>query len=189
MHRRLYEAFAGQDYPHADLWILDDSPGAPSPFLSQLSDARVHYLHEPSKRISVGAKRNRLVEASSGAVIAHFDDDDWYHAYYLSRMVERLRSTNSDLVKLAKWNERQARSGQLNEYMSRTHAGLWGYGFTYVYRRFVMTRVSFPEIDRDEDIAFVGGLWRAGLIGTLIHDGVGWVEHLLHDSNMSRREP
>lgn len=58
--------------------VLDDSP-EPSRFMRDLagSDRRIRYTHL-SEPMSIGAKRNRLIDMAEASVIAHFDDDDHY---------------------------------------------------------------------------------------------------------------
>jgi len=95
----LYRCFAEQSYEPRELLVYDDSP-LPSRFFSALSDARVRYLHAPS-RLTIGEKRNRLIELAQGEVIAQFDDDDHYAPGYLAAMVGALG--DADMVKLGGW--------------------------------------------------------------------------------------
>ena len=97
MHQRLYGLFCDQTHRNRDLWVLDYSP-SPSPFFTHLQDPLVHY-HHTSSHLWIGEARNKLIEMSSGSVIAHFDDDDWYAPGYLTSMLQKLLSTDADLVK------------------------------------------------------------------------------------------
>jgi len=189
-HEALYRCFQQQDYADRDMWVLDDS-GDPSTFFCSLrnSDERVHYIHQPG-RLSIGHKRNILIEHAAGDVIAHFDDDDDYKPGYLSAMLERLVTHHdADFAKLGRWNERREWNGNTWTYDGRStsHANMWGYGFSYVYRRWVTSRVSFPHINSSEDYAFVEGLRRAGMKMELVYDCPHLVDHVLHGSNTSRR--
>src|SRR5208282_2636555 len=135
-------------HPERDMWVLDDS-SEPSPFFCSLrdSDERVHYIHH-NGRLSIGHKRNILIEHARGDLVAHFDDDDAYGPQYLSSMLVRLaQHTDADFVKLGRWNERREWNGHRWTYDGRStsHANMWGYGFSYVYRRWVTSRVSFPH--------------------------------------------
>jgi glycosyltransferase involved in cell wall biosynthesis len=187
-HEGLYNQFQHQDYPDRDLWILDDS-GSPSPFFQRLgdSDPRVHYVHNPHRQ-PIGCKRNKLIEMSGGACLAHFDDDDGYSPRYLSSMLSRLRDWDADLVKLGVWDERREASPRRSRYRGRSDDDLWGYGFSYVYRRSVAKRVSFPCVNGGEDFGFIRGMWGAGLKTSLVWDGSDWAYHLLHARNTSRRQ-
>ena len=188
-HEALYQCFQEQDHPDRDMWVLDDSY-EPSPFFCSLrdSDERLHYVHT-SGRQSIGHKRNQLIAMSRGDVIAHFDDDDLYTPTYLSSMLERLKRTDADFIKLGRWQERREWDNHRWTYDGKQshNANLWGWGFSYVYRRWVSHHVSFPHINKGEDYSFVTGLWRAGMRTELVFDGAHWLEHVLHDKNTTRR--
>lgn len=193
MHETLYLAFDGQTHPHKELWVLDDSQD-PSPFLVRQAsnDARLHYVHTTdSRRIPTGTKRNLLIQMSTGGVIAHFDDDDWYESTYLSSMLDALLYDDLDLVKLSAWNEvrvHDPRRGRcLYDARDKGLAHLWGWGFSYMYRRYVASRVRFPDAFFGEDFRFVQRIHAIGLKTDLVHDGAEWVEHRLHGSNISGR--
>lgn len=101
----LYRCFTEQTHEDRELLVYDDSP-TPSPFFTSasasaaLSDPRVRYLHAPA-RLTIGEKRNRLIELARGELIAFFDDDDHYAPGYLTAMVAALG--DADFVKLAGW--------------------------------------------------------------------------------------
>ena len=177
-HEALYKTFANQDYAAKDLWVIDDSPTT-SPFFMKLgsSDPRVHYQRSPS-RTSIGHTRNLLIQLCSGSVIAHFDDDDFYEPHYLSAMLGRMQHADADFVKLSVWNERNEKDGGRWQYDGHRKAqhDLWGWGFSYMYRRYVATRVSFPAISHAEDYAFVQSLWATGMKTELVRDGASWVQ-------------
>src|SRR3954471_5913053 len=90
----LLACFAAQTHTDRELLILDDSP-APSTFFGGLADSRVRYVHS-KERLTIGEKRNRLVEMATGEVIASFDDDDYYAPGYLTAMLDGLG--DADLV-------------------------------------------------------------------------------------------
>jgi len=187
----LYDVFARQDYPCADLWVLDDSLVASS-YLQYIAlrDTRVHYVHSKD-RVTIGAARNELLRRCGGSVVAHFDDDDHYATSYLSLMVAQLRDTDSDLVKLSAWTDRSEVDGARFVYDGRTHDDndLWGWGFSYVYRRHAATLVSFPEQpvrgggNCTEDYPFVLGIRAAGLKTALVDGQAQLAEHVWHGNN------
>ena len=188
MHEKLYENFSKQDCAAKDLWVLDDTH-APSVFFRKCADTAVHYVHTPQKR-TIGAKRNQLISMSSGSIVAHFDDDDWYAPNYLSSMVDALVQQDADFVKLATWNEYRQSDGHRRVFnaLRQKHANMWGWGFSYVYRRYVATRVRFPNLNNGEDYAFVQALQASGLKAFQVEGGADWIEHLLHGRNVSRKE-
>src|SRR3978361_2118037 len=81
----LYQGFAAQTHQDRELLVFDDSP-VPSAFFARLAGPRVRYLHAP-ERLTIGEKRNRLIELATGEVIAFFDDDDHYAPGYLRAML------------------------------------------------------------------------------------------------------
>jgi len=194
-HPGLYDVFQHQDHPSADLWILDDS-AAPSSYLQYISrrDTRVHYVHATSP-MTIGAARNEMLRRCAGSVVAHFDDDDWYAPDYLSSMVRHLVQTDADLVKLAAWTDRNDADGKRYLYNGHTRGDndLWGWGFSYVYRRHVATRVSFPENRVKggglacEDYPFVLALRAAGLRTALVEGRAAIAEHVWHGANNTGR--
>jgi len=103
-HEALYKCFSSQTHENKELLVYDDS-AKPSPFFSSLSDTRVKYIHIPKTKstVTVGAKRNRLVQEAQGDLIAHFDDDDYYAPEYLIRMIATLVREDSRVAKLTGW--------------------------------------------------------------------------------------
>ncbi len=190
-HPGLYDVFQQQDYPNADLWVLDDS-AVPSSYLQHISarDMRVHYVHSTAP-MTIGAARNAMLQRCLGSIVAHFDDDDWYAPNYLSSMVRQLVETDADLVKLAAWTDRDDCDGRHSVYDGHKQSDndLWGWGFSYVYRRYVATRVSFPEEKVQgggnvcEDYPFVLGLRAAGLKTVLVEGRTTLAEHVWHGAN------
>ena len=93
----------------------------------------------------------------------------------------RLRDDDADQVKLAAWDElhRDGRRGRFDG-RQRHDDDLWGWGFSYVYRRYVTSRVSFQSVDgsgpRSEDIVLLRAIQAAGFKTQLV-DGPDWVLH------------
>src|ERR1051326_1711483 len=82
--------------------ILDDGP-EPSAYFAGLSDPRIRYHHLAGPKMKVSAKRNWLCERAAAAVIAQFDDDDYYAPDYLAVMLKRLAESGADITKLSGW--------------------------------------------------------------------------------------
>jgi glycosyltransferase involved in cell wall biosynthesis len=205
----LYGCFAQQRHADRELLIYDDSP-APSAFFARLSDRRVKYLHSPA-RLTIGEKRNRLMELAEGEVIASFDDDDHYAPGYLSGMLDRLEAAGADLVKLAGWFALSVPEDALFYWdTSVNHAlhykvgegpvgfvtssqfrpdfvakNIDGYGFSYLFRRTALEVARFPLQNFGEDRPFVEALRAAGRKIAHGQDDEGWVVHLLHQQNSS----
>ena len=214
-HEHLYNVFSSMIYPGpTDLWVYDDSPQRSS-FFDWLDDYRVHYLWTP-RRVTVGAKRNALVEMSRGDVIMHQDDDDWYSPDYLRWMVGRLVASNADLVKLAVWDAVSAYDGSGWRWDTRlsgetcfgiaggappvrisnckhdkdaVETALMGYGFSYVYRRQAWELSPFDDVTHGEDVGFVRKLGPLGGSIFLVDDAPNIVLHTLHPQSTSRIYP
>ncbi len=203
----LYRAFAAQTYADRELLIYDDGP-TPSPFFAGLDDRRVTYLHSPV-RLTIGEKRNQLIERAGGDVVAFFDDDDHYEPGYLASMAAALG--DADLVKLSGWFALSVpddafffwdtaqnhplhykvgegaiafvTSGQFKpDFIAKN---VDGYGFSYLFRRSVFGAARFPAKSFGEDLAFVEALRAGGGQVRHLQDDTGLVVHLLHNRNSS----
>lgn len=211
LHPALYAGFAGQTYPDKSLWILDDSP-TPSTFFPRLRDPRVHYFHT-GQRLSIGTKRNLLVEQSCGDVLASIDDDDLYHPRWLETISGRLGS--AALAKSSNWVIRSEHDGSFWRWDTRStapvhyvvsgssppmrlrgmkqspearDAALWGYGFSHCFSRAAWACSPFDDLNLGEDLAFARKLQQFGQtrhFGDLSH----LIVHTAHKASTSRAYP
>ena len=206
-----YAMFGAQTHPELELLVGDDSP-APSAFFTGVRDVRVRYTHWTA-RMSIGEKRNRLIEQATGEVIVAFDDDDYYAPHYVATMVQALG--DADLVKLAGWYAYSVPEQALfywdtsvnhamhfkvgNGPMAMVSANQFGpdfvvqnsngYGFSYVFRRSVYGAVRFPDLTLGEDGAFANALRRSGRRIVHMQDRDVSVVHLLHGRTTSMAFP
>lgn len=81
----VYSLLKRQSYTNWE-WLIYDTSLHPAHF----SDPRVTYLYDENI-LSIGEKRNRLIERASGDLIVHFDDDDYYAPHYLECVVQELK--------------------------------------------------------------------------------------------------
>jgi glycosyltransferase involved in cell wall biosynthesis len=159
--------------------VLDDS-AAPDPYMESLAarDPRVHYRHSPDP-ISIGAKRNAMIEAARAPFIAHFDDDDIYGPDYLARMLEVQRHTGVDMLKLSGfflyapasdffgyldltavrgWHYELTKDGYTTvNFSGEKEPGkeyMVFYGFSYLYRREPALAQPYLDISLFEDARF-----------------------------------
>lgn len=204
----LYRSFAEQTHDDRELLIHDDSP-EPSPFFAALRDPRVSYRHTAA-RVTIGEKRNQLIERASGDLIAFFDDDDFYAPGYLTAMAATVG--DADLVKLSGWFALSVPDDAFFYWDTAQHQPLHykvgegaitfvtsgqftpdfaaknvdGYGFSYLFRRGVFGgALRFPDKSFGEDLPFVQGLRAAGRSVRHVQDDAGLVVHLLHNRNSS----
>ena len=211
--RPLYECFREQTYPDKELVILDDSMHASSYFRA-IGDPRVRYYHA-SAGMSLGRKRNLLVEVAKGEVIAQFDDDDYYAPNYLQVMLDSMGDAH--LAKLTGWYVYMAggyaKSADFFGYWDTAVAegecyaltpgggaeirvglevadcNLFGYGFSYVFQKRIFEHVRFPDLNFAEDYELTVRVRNAGLQIAHRPDDRGLVLHMIHTNNCSRVFP
>ena len=210
----LYRTYTAQTYQHRELLVYDDS-SVPSAFMCRLDDPTVRYFHRPPG-LTIGEKRNWLIGQANGDTIAHFDDDDYYSPDYLSIMDALL--DEHDFVKLIGWFLVDIVSGGLFYWDTATILdrhfvvgdGLpprvvelspiedkdawirhqtYGYGFSYVYRRHLASRILFAHMNKGEDYMFATACEEAGFRLHFAADRAGIVAHILHGANSSRAFP
>ena len=211
--RAMVRCFQAQTHADRELLILDDGP-QPSRWCEALGDPRVSYRFIAQGKHSLGEKRNLLAADAQGELIAHFDDDDLYAPHYLERMAGLLGG--ADLLTLSAWFALHEQTGQFfwwdsaqalahrfavsgagitpqtrppGEVAAALDPNLWGYGFSYLYRRAAWERVKFPALGFGEDYQFVQGLAAAGCARVAAPDCEGLVLHVVHGSNASRIFP
>jgi glycosyltransferase involved in cell wall biosynthesis len=198
-----------QDYE----WLIADDSAEKSAHFGEPGDPRIHYIHLPQK-LSVGEKRNLLVERARSEVILQFDDDDYYAPGYAHTMLNALNSGGHDLMNLRAWflfDQRHRFFGfwdlmlkdGLHFALGRERAELMmfdsktddsfkdnhlGFGFGWIYRKAVWARAPFPHVDWNEDGAFALNAQAHFRLGGHL-DTRGICLHILHGGNCSRVFP
>ena len=212
---QLLELYRNQTWENKELLVLDDSEQEDQTFkylVASQSDAK--YWHR-TKKLSIGSKRNVLVSESTGSIIAHFDDDDYYAPHYLRWMYGEMENNHADLVKLGGWFALHKQSNTLGfwdttEFQSahhifcgtedvRPHRGgfttsalrsfMTGYGFSYFYKKECWEKSRFPDRDHGEDSLFVEQLIADNKKVQLSQDESGACLHIVHHSNTSKCFP
>ena len=198
----------GQSISDLEWLVLDDSP-TPSEFMQGLSDPRVICEHT-SKKLTTGGKRNHLIGKARAAVIAQFDDDDFYGPNYLATMLSAMEKNGSDIVKFFgfflyhklfktlgvwdliiklgphwNWSGPAPRmvmlTEQNNDVLNDNHLG---FGFSYVFRRKVWEHAQFPDMNWNQDGVFMrNAVQRFKLTG--LYDVDCTCLHILHGANVS----
>ena len=206
---QLLDVFRTQTHEPKELLVYDDSP-QPSAFMQAAAkaDPAIRYLYSPT-RLTIGAKRNALIQAARGDIIASFDDDDIYHADFLSRAVEWLR--DYDFAKLSvfrmrresdgsEWRWDTTRCGEdcyivtgdgttmgplpADKDPAGCDSALWGYGFSFVFKRAVAIAEPFADMSLGEDYEFAQRV-RKRFKCLQVADGEHLVEHTLHGRSSS----
>jgi glycosyltransferase involved in cell wall biosynthesis len=208
----VYTCVKQQSWPALEWLVEDDSP-EPSQFMQQLREPWVIYRHTRSRH-SVGHKRNTLVGRANGEYIAHFDDDDYYSPHYVSHMMELLLLQRADICKLSGffllhrnlgtfaywdllvktgihfvWTEGSIKAHFLSDHDNlRLANSQYGFGFSYVYKKSIWYRTGFPDLNWNEDAAFVHAAGQDISI-KMIPDRIGLCLHLVHNESTSRCFP
>ncbi|BAN28133.1 glycosyltransferase family 2 protein [Caballeronia insecticola] len=191
-------------------WLVHDDSPEPCAFMVDLcaTDSRVRYFHRRGPRASIGAKRNFLIGEARGAIIAHFDDDDYYAPHYLADMVRLKRENRANIIKLSDfyvfaphleffgYSELNARTGphylvtwetvRRFEISEGTEVGidlLTLYGFSCVYDRHVAVRNVFGDVSMYEDDAFMRQAIEDGCKIIAVDDRNASCLHLVHPNS------
>ena len=70
---------------------LHHDPSKPIAYSIFVGPVEIHW-HEDNKELSIGAKRQAMIEAATGDYVAHFDSDDWPAPNYVSAILTALES-------------------------------------------------------------------------------------------------
>lgn len=208
---RIHRCVLSQTHRDWEWLILDDS-AAPSVYVAQQDDSRIRYRHLPA-RLSVGEKRNRLIESAAAEIIVQFDDDDYYAPDYVASMLARLEA-GFDFVKLSGWflySVPYRRLGYWDLNIKEGAHHVWsnkppemtrftpannailadnhlGFGFSFVFRKKVWEACSYPAVNWNEDGPFAVAAHRAFRFHHF-RDERGLCLHVLHRTNTSRCFP
>jgi glycosyltransferase involved in cell wall biosynthesis len=170
--------FLKQDYPSKELVIVDDGADGIADLVPD--DPRITYIRL-DRRQTIGSKRNIACERASGAVIAHWDDDDWHAPCRLSVQVRELIERRASIVGLRAPLYYEPSTGRAWQYVySGMRPWLAGNSLCYTHEAWRSTR--FADIDVGEDSRFVSQAARgrlAAIADETIHVGI------VHDHNVS----
>jgi len=209
--QNLIRFFLDQTYSNKELLIADDSdkPCSMMPELCR-EHSEIKYFYQ-AKRQTIGEKRNQLLQVASGELIAQFDDDDYYAPQYLETMHQTLLGSASDFLTLSRWFAYSAplnifaywetdrrfplhyrvSSSDVRIVSTEPHPpdfieiNLFGFGFSYFFRRRVFESVQYAPMNCGEDYNFYCKLVQQGFKTMTVPDETGLVLHLLHQSNTS----
>ena len=177
------KAFEAQDYPAKELIIVDDGTDPIGDMVDKV--ASVRYVRLPA-RLSIGAKRNRACAEARGAIIAHWDDDDWYSVNRLSYQVAPLLEGRADLTGLENAFQLELANGEFRRATPELHRRMFVgdlHGGTLVYWKKLFTEgLRYPEVNLAEDAAFILQAKRRGK-QMLRLDNPGLFVYVRHDHN------
>lgn len=172
--------FLHQDYPNAELVIMD-SGTQPVKYLIP-EHPRIHYQYIETAR-ALGTMRNLCCEASKGEIIVHWDDDDWYAQDWITKQVEALTSSNSDITGLKDINYFYVKTNKRWEYRDVQTTTPWLYGATLAYWKSYWEMYPFNQMNTGEDNVFVSNPtakirahnYTEGYLGIIHNDNKGIV--------------
>lgn len=179
--RRQFLSLALLCYRHQSFseieWIILDDSAVPNIEFEQISDQKIRYAWS-SRRMTVGAKRNWLVNEARGNIIVHFDDDDYYAPTYVESRLNDLEASSGDLSLLSGFTVCHLDNKEFGYYETRKKSGSARrfsrtgihsveldqlnipfiehcFGFSYIYKKTLWEKSQFPEQDIFEDREFV----------------------------------
>jgi glycosyltransferase involved in cell wall biosynthesis len=156
------ESFRAQDYPARELIIVDDGADAVRDLVEGAPGVR--YLRLPAQA-SIGEKRNLACAAAQGAIIAHWDDDDWYAPNRLWHQIAPLLSGQADLTGLENSYVLELPAVRFWRTLAGLHARMFignVHGGTLVYwKRLILEGLRYPAINLAEDAALIDAALRS----------------------------
>lgn len=191
MAKRSIGFYLRQDYPRRQLVILietddPDANGIPD-YVVSLQRPDIKVLRSAKGRLSLGALRNRTVDAADGEFLCSWDDDDLYHRRRISIQLLRLLKENavaSFLSDQLQWVPRTKSLYWCD--WSKAHDRRWPRAIpnTLLCRRDAAPR--YAESGRfsmkSEDLMFMYELMRRGHVAVLSNYAVLYV-YVTHGSN------
>ena len=144
--------FLRQDYPNAELLVIDDGTDAIRDCVPETE--RIRYLRL-DRKMTIGAKRNFACENARGQFIVHWDDDDWYPANRVTRQIAALHDRHSDISGSSRIYYYDASQQQAWEYRYPKVNQAWVGGNTLAYRKAFWQQHRFPDVQVGEDSRFV----------------------------------
>lgn len=175
--------FLRQDYPRRELVILDDGDDRVRDLVPDMPSIRYVAV---SERLRLGSKRNAAIEAGSGDIILHWDDDDWMGAQRITRQVRALLAEDADICGSSAVRFCEVATGRLSVYRYPPSERRWLYGATLCYRRALWQQKPFEPLDIGEDTRFVWAHPQGRVVD--LGEFPDFVA-IVHDNNTSRPRP
>jgi hypothetical protein len=175
--------FLRQDYPNKELLIVDDGADAVGDLIPQ--HPCIRYLRLAHK-ITLGAKLNLCCEQVPGSIIAQWDDDDWYASDRLTRQMDALERTGSQVCGINDLLYYDVRRGTGHRYVYPPGQRPWLLGASLFFRRELWERNRFAAIDVGMDGIFV---WAVQPDRVFALPEPRLAVHLIHDRNVSPKSP
>jgi glycosyltransferase involved in cell wall biosynthesis len=142
--------FLNQSYRDVELIIVDDSKYSIEHLVPKHS--RIKYFSTDSGML-VGDKRNFACNKSSGDIIIHWDDDDYYGPNWITKSIQAVEESNADICGL---NEILFYSPIQNKYWTyKDTTKHWLSGATMSYHKSFWESHPFRSIQIGEDHDYI----------------------------------
>jgi O-antigen biosynthesis protein len=145
-------SFLRQDYPNAELLIVDDSREPIADLVPRHDRIRLIRLE---RKLTVGAKRNLACEQARGELIVHWDDDDWYPPWRITAQVRALAEGGADLCGSSQIFYVNTAENRGWEYRYEASGVQWVGGNTLAYHKRFWERNRFQDLQVGEDSRFL----------------------------------
>lgn len=177
--------FLEQDYPNAELIIIDDGKNSVAHVIPD--HPQIWYYYK-SPLGSIGLKRNYACEKANGQIILHWDDDDWRARDWISAQVHFLLSSGADMCGIQTIHYYSAimnnfwTVSRFNEDM--TIPTDWVHGATLAYWKSFWHKHPFKDLQKGEDDDFIQNSGAK----LFIHNYIDGFICMLHPYNTTIRE-
>lgn len=168
--------FLHQDYPNAELLILDDGITSIRDLIPNHIKIRYYYV---DYQLNIGKKRNLCCENAKGEIIIHWDDDDWYAEDWISKQVNALITSEADITGLSEINYFSSLQKKKWKYRNSGIENNWVYGATLSYWKTFWEGHPFNDMNTGEDNDFV---YNSGA-KILIHNYTDGYLGIIHETN------
>lgn len=153
----IIETFNNQLYKNKELVIVAD-------FMDDLPDLS-SYINTPinfiitGKKLNVGKKRNIACENSSGDIIVHLDDDDWYSPNWIDICVDSLKDSYIKVAGTSSLRFYDTVRDEIwlyhHDYILKKKKHRHMCGATLAYRKEIWEHHQFQDLHHGEDTAFI----------------------------------
>lgn len=148
--------FLNQDYPNAELIVVDDGKESIRALIPANQKIRYFYSHSIS---TIGKKRNFACEQAYGEIIMHWDDDDWYAPDWVNKQLQALEESNADICGLDEITFFSPLVQKFWKYVDRGNERPWLSGATMAYKKKFWEQHPFKDIQIGEDYDYI---WNTG---------------------------
>jgi len=148
--------FNQQNYPNKELVIIDDGKESIAAMLPNHPQIKYYYTDPLG---TIGLKRNYAIEKAAGSIIMHWDDDDWHAFDWISRQVNFLITTGSDVCGIKHVHYYSAIMNSFwqgdAENRNKPNSRVWLNGATLAYWKSFWKKNPFQDLQKGEDDAFL----------------------------------